>query len=235
MSAPYYQDDRVTLYHGDCMTETTWLEADVLVTDPPYGTDNGVGYGRRFVHNAAAGRHGMRISGDATTEVRDAALCLWDREREHGRGAKQVACFGSPRMPEPPGEWDCRLVWDKVEPGMNGGPWRYTHELIFVRGEGWTRLDASSYSILRFPKSGGMGNDERSEHPHRKPIGLMLSLVAPAPPGIITDPFAGSGSTLVAAKQLGRTAIGVEIDEAYCEVIAKRLSQDVLDFGEVTA
>jgi hypothetical protein len=217
MTTPYYSDEFVTLFLGDCLEVTEWLAADVLVTDPPYGTEGIAG---------GYGRAGFTIANDATTEARDEVLTNW--------GERPALCFGTPRMAEPPGGWIYRLVWDKVEPGMNGGAWRYTHECIYVRGVGWTRLSASSYSILRFPRSDGMGNDERTEHPHRKPVGLLETLISAAPPGVIADPFAGSGSTLVAAKALGRRAIGVELEERYCEIAARRLAQGVLDFGAVS-
>lgn len=209
---PYYSDEFVTLYHGDCREITEWLAADVLVTDPPYGLQGQAGsYGRQCVN----------IAGDADVSVRNIALMNW--------GPKPACVFGSPKLPEPPGHWDHRLVWDKAEPGLNHGPWRYNHESIFVRGEGWTRLGPRSFSVLRF--AAGNGSPDRADHPHRKPDGLMQTLIAQAPEGAIADPFAGSGSTLVAAKRLGRKAIGVEIDKRYCSVIAARLSQDVLDFG----
>lgn len=219
---PYYEADGITLYHGDCREVTKWLSADVLVTDPPYGLETAA----RPDRPGAYGRNGhCTIAGDATSIVRDDMLTSW--------GERPIAVFSTPRLPEPPGIWEHRLVWDKVEPGMNGGPWRYTHELIFVRGSGWTRLHASSYSILRYPRSDGMTNEEREQHPHRKPVGLMRALIAAAPPGLVADPFAGTGSTLRAAKDLGIRCVGIEVSERYCEIAARRLEQGVLDFGSV--
>jgi len=220
---PYYEDEHVTLYHGDCLELTEWTSADVLVSDPPYGTQfsaenpNG-GYGRR--QNAGVGPEGFTIANDGSTETRDAALALW--------GSKPALVFGSPRLPDPPGNWADRLVWDKKRPGMNGGPWRYRHESIYVTA-GFVRTSNASVSILTaFP--------DQSEHMHAKPLGLMTALVETAPPGIIADPFAGSGTTLVAAAHLGRHAIGVEIDERYCELLAKRLGQQTfdLDWGDAS-
>jgi len=218
MSSPYYQDELVTLYHGDCLTYQEWLSADVLVTDPPYGTQFSEGnakggYGRR--QNAGLGPEGFTIANDGTTETRDAVLKLW--------GNRPALVFGSPRLPDPPIEVADRLVWDKKRPGMNGGPWRYRHESIYVT-QGFVRTSDASVSILTaFP--------EQSVHIHAKPLALMEALVESAPPGIIADPFAGSCSTLVAARNLGRKVIGVELEERYCELLATRLAKQTLFDG----
>jgi site-specific DNA-methyltransferase (adenine-specific) len=103
---------------------------------------------------------------------------------------------------------------------MNGGPWRYCHETVFVTA-GFVRTSDADLSILQF-------FPDQVEHIHAKPLGLMLHLMARAPSGVIADPFMGSGTTLRAAKDLGRRAIGIEIEERYCEVAAKRLAQRVL-------
>lgn len=219
-STPYYEDDLVTLYHGDSLEIVEWLAADVLVTDPPYGSENGVGYGR----SGGNGRDGnFFIANDTDADSRDRALALW--------GDKPRLVFHTPRLPEPPGHWNDRLVWDKREPGLNGGPWRYTHELIFVAGEGWIRQSASSFSILSFPS--GNGSYEKSLHAHAKPVQLMQSLILSAPPGVIAEPFAGSGSTVVAARNLGRRVIAVEIDEGHCRSIVARLAQQTFNFEEI--
>lgn len=217
----YYSDDYVQLYHGDCLKDhLDWVDADVLVTDPPYGTASvgwdvsyGRGASRRKGDTKVTAGH---IANDDTTGTRDAALSLW--------GGRPAIAFGSPRLPDPPGKWDDRLVWDKKRPGMNGGPFRYTHESIYARG--MTRANNGTFSVFSiYP--------DQADHIHAKPVALMVALMSTCPEGIIADPFSGSGSTLVAAKQLGRKVIGVELEERYCEIIAKRCAQDVLDFGSI--
>jgi site-specific DNA-methyltransferase (adenine-specific) len=207
----YYQDDLVTLYHGDCLTETAWLAANVLVTDPPYG----MAY--------VSGRTRLRrpILGETTINVRDEALALW------GHGPALV--FGTWKQPRPTGVRQL-IVWDKRGgAGFSGDlkmPWADITEEIYVLGHGWTggRVPAI-YSIATLPSA------NRPDHPTPKPIPLMQNLISRAPVGVISDPFAGSGATLIAARELGRTAIGVELEERYCELIAKRLQQQAFDFG----
>ena len=216
---PYYEDEWVTLYHGDCLQITDWLDGDVLVTDPPYGM--------AFDSGRVAGRS-RPIANDTTTATRDAALALW--------GARPWLMFGTWRQPRPEGTAQV-LVWDKTDgvgPGMGDltSAFGTSHEDIYLGGK-WPKQVARRGSVIR--TSYAMGNPNglvaTTGHPTPKPVDLMEVLLAGAPPGIISDPFAGSGSTLVAAKALGRKAIGVELEERYCEIAARRLAQDVLDFG----
>lgn len=120
-------------------------------------------------------------------------------------------------------------MWDKGVVGMGDTsfPWGRSYELIYVGGPGWAGKRETS--VIRVPHSAQAAS--QIGHPTPKPLALMEALISKAPAGVIADPFAGSGSTLVAAKALGRRAIGVEMSERYCEIAAGRLAQDVLDFG----
>lgn len=215
---PYYQDASVTLYHGDSRELDAWIEADILVTDPPYGIHHRTDGGRR--HGAATWRN-TRIANDLDTAARDEMLRLW--------GDKPALVFGSWRRPRPNATREL-LVWDKGPASGMGNlsmPWKPNHEEVYVLGDGFTgRRDSgvlSGHHVISWESNGRL-------HPHEKPLSLMEYLIRKCAPGAVADPFAGSGATLVAAKQLGRRATGVELDERYCEIAANRLCQDLLIF-----
>ena len=213
----YYQDDYVTLYHGDALTEhREWLDADVLVTDPPYGIAWKKGENRK-----ARSRTHVGILNDGDTHARDEAHEAWGTERP-------AVMFGSHRAPYPVGTRQV-LTWRKpVDAGVVGSTtgYRTDTELIFLTGR-HPKRNAQRSSVFT---TGGSIHRYLNTHPHAKPVELMTSLIEWLP-GVIADPFAGSGSTLIAARALGRRAIGVELHEPYCELIAKRLDQGVLDLA----
>jgi len=222
MTAPYWSGDGITLYLGDCRVVTEWLAADVLVTDPPYGIGWSKGHGASK-HNPAAN---SGIAGDKDTAVRDDALIAWG-------AARPGLVFGSLRAAYPDG-WHRMLVFHK--PALNAGlignrlPWLANWEPIFVLGV-WpdqTPCRDAVVSTSALTASGYSGYATRYQHPHAKPVDVMETLIAACPPGVIADPFAGCGSTLIAARNQGRQAIGVEIDERYAERAARRLDQGIL-------
>jgi DNA modification methylase len=215
---PYYEDDFVQLWHGDCREVTAWLEADVLVTDPPYGIAWRYGENRKRHSFGHAG-----IRNDEDTSARDEALRLW--------GDRPGIVFGTWSAAFP--DFRQVLVWRKpVDAGVVGSTtgFRRDTELMFMVGK-WPPLTARRSSVL-ITNSNKNAYLRPGQHPHAKPTGLMEELVGVTPPGVIADPFAGSGSTLIAAKLQGRRAIGVELEERYCEIAASRLAQDALPFGE---
>lgn len=217
MTEPYYSDEWVTLYLGDCREVSEWLSADVLVSDPPYGID----YKSNWHANAMA----RSIVGDADASLRDETLAAW--------GDKPALLFGTWKMPAPLGTRQL-LVWDtKGALGMGAMdlPWKPSHQQIYVLGKGFGGPRTSD--VLTVAPVQSLGYNGRT-HPHEKPVDLLMHLLDKCPPGTVADPFAGSGATLVAAKRLGRKAIGCEVEERYCEVIAARLSQGALDFGDAS-
>ena len=227
----YYQDDRVTLYHGDCLTDhREWLDADALVTDPPYGRAwrQGEVKSKQGTHaRNAASLTG--IANDDTTSARDNALDAWG-------SARRAIVFGDLMLQPPTGTKLVAIYAKPQDAGLRGAMdgIRRDAEAIYHMGKmksgigGRSSIYRTQASMVSNPygivaRSGG--------HPHAKPLDLMEELISALPPGVIADPFAGSGSTLIAARNLGRRAIGVELEEKYCEIIAKRLDQGVLDLG----
>jgi site-specific DNA-methyltransferase (adenine-specific) len=238
---PYYEDEHVTLFHGDCLEHPEWWTgADVLVTDPPYG----IGYRQgQMTGSTMADRlrtaqymratKKQRIASDRDVSVRDDALRIWCDS--------PAMCFGHWRKPRPD-RTVMRLLWIKAEAGTGlsspkDHPWITRDEEIYVLGDTQSLFANGKVDRNFIETSIPQSNAHRDiDHPTPKPLGLMQWLLGKCrPEWVIADPFAGSGSTLVAAKLLGRRAVGVELEERYCEIAARRLSQGVLDFGEWSA
>jgi site-specific DNA-methyltransferase (adenine-specific) len=212
---PYYQDDAVTIYHGDCREVLASIPTAgmVLVTDPPYGTANASSWD---------GVHGdCSVAGDDSTLLRDAVLAGWEGP---------AVVFGSWKRPRPTNT-KAVLIWDKGGHAGMGDlsfPWKPNTEEIYVIGPGFAGPRTTSVlSYWIHPTF----NAER-EHPTQKPVELMRDLISKCPPLCdVVDPFMGSGTTLRAAKDCGRHAVGIEIDERYCEIAARRMAQEVLPFA----
>lgn len=214
---PYYEHAGITIYHGDCREILPQLlKCDLLLTDPPYGVGfiHGVGGGNLARSTAFAGQ--AVIGDDEPFEPEwlfDLAedFCLW--------GANHYATHLPNRS--------CWLIWDKRE-GMCQND-QADCEIA------WTSLDSPA-RLFRHYWNGMLKASEAGTprvHPTQKPIALMKWCLSMFPDSVrIADPYCGSGGTLIAAKAMGLTASGIEIDERYCEIAAKRLSQEVFDFSE---
>jgi DNA modification methylase len=208
---PYYEHAGITIYHGDCREVLPTIDpVDLVLTDPPYG----------IALESHRGSKGWDINGDNSQELGDYVLrSLW---------GYPMIVFASPKKPWI-GDWSQYLVWWKG-PAVGGGGepsmyWKLDWELIQVRNLG--RLNGSRDSSVLENWIGPTGSPY---HPAQKPESLLLYLLGKVQAETILDPFMGSGTTLRAAKDLGRKAIGIEIEEKYCELAAKRLSQEVLAF-----
>lgn len=242
---PYYQDDHVTLYHGDCRDVLPTMPlVDVVVTSPPYNMGvtpggNGRGMYRHSTQVASrfsAGAYGTHDDampmGDYEAWQRECLSLMWDRTR--------LAIFYNHRPRIIHGLWTMPLAgdygslplrqvvtWERptgIDVGLTHYCTRAEWVMVFARPE-WRLVDHSA---------SGMGNvwsiaPEQSEHPAPFPIGLPIRCISStADVDTVLDPFAGSGTTLRAAKDLGRKAIGIEIEERFCEITARRCAQEVL-------
>lgn len=215
--SPYYEADGITIYCGDCAEIAPTLgRFDLLCTDPPYGI------GEARDKSSRAGR--IRRPGERPTPSKNYGDSDWDDLPPSDdlltdlRSRAQWQClFGGNYFTLPPSS--CWLVWDKEASGD------------FADGElAWTNY-RSAVRIKRHLWNGmrRVGNEQRY-HPTQKPLAIMSWAISLCPerPASILDPFMGSGTTLVAAKNLGIRAVGIEREERYCEIAVKRLAQQTL-------
>ncbi len=201
---PYYEDGLVTLYHGNCEDILPSLTGDLVLTDPPYGIDK--------------------------AEWDDIFPLTWMQFASHCApvGGVMPGTWNLLRCPQTVGDWTYR--WTLIAHLTNGmthgaiGYGNYIPCVVYTSPSGSAHRSASD--IQRFT----VGREAKPDHPSPKPYNVMGWLVERLSEKgqIIIDPFAGSGTTLVAAKQLGRRAIGIEISERYCELIVRRCAQGVL-------
>ena len=225
---PYYQDEWVTIYHGDCREILPELDVkvDLVLTDPPYGMNLNTdfsGMESRLFKGKTGGNYHNPVIGDSEPFNPQEIMCLIDCDEQLWFGADYY-CQRIPNIDK--GSW---LVWDKRLDASADKMWGSTFELI------WSRVPHRRL-VLRYKWAGifGMEHQDTNKriHPTQKPIELILRLINDYSEGgnVILDPFLGSGTTAYCAKKLNRKCIGIEIEEKYCEIAAKRCSQQVFDF-----
>jgi site-specific DNA-methyltransferase (adenine-specific) len=208
---PYYQDKWVTIYHGDCREILPQLDVkvDLVLTDPPYGVGKDYGEGSKDDLPTFVGA----VSFITSLNTKAVIFCPVSR------------LFDLPVRPEWIGIW--RKNWTGL--ALRSYPF-YPHweALAFYHlkgdyaGNKGHRSDVFDAASIR---------PDPNEHPAPKPESLISELIMFLQPELILDPFLGSGTTCYCAKKLNRHSIGIEIEEKFCEIAARRCSQEVMDFS----
>lgn len=211
----YYQDDYVTLYHGDCREIMPTLgKFDLVLTDPPYGI--GADEGRRYIPKP----HQKAKTPPKRYKEK------WDNERPSLVTFNQIlqsasihiiwgGNFFTDLLPQS-NRW---LTWDKVN-----------YMPTFSDGElAWTSLSGDSVKTFKYSGAGGTAKEKDRIHPTQKPLALFTWCLQQAGDfETVFDPFAGSGTTGVAAKLLRKRCVLIEREKSFCEGAVERLRQEVL-------
>lgn len=217
---PFYDRDGITLYCGDCREILPQLGTfDLLLTDPPYGID--AEKYRASLPNTMGDNRVEAIAGDSDVE---AARWLFTQISD----TQNAVVWGANNFPDllpHKGRWLC---WDK----------RITEAADKMLGSAfelaWTNKRSGFHKMYRVLHGGVVNADGGKRfHPTQKPILLFRKVIKDNPNAqTIIDPFAGSGTTLLAARLEGRQCVGIEINEEYCRIAAERLRQSVFDFSD---
>lgn len=253
MSRPYYEDDAVTIYHGDCLDILPELsDVDLFFTSPPYnlgthpsGRGSGMHVGSGYTANGKVWNRVADLAGgygEHSDAMPQDEYDEWQRECVQ---AMSLACSHDGAIfynhkPRPfngeiklPLDYGAGLplrqiiIWDRGV-GLNFSTSHFLPKsewIIVWAAPEWRLIDrqASAYGdVWRFAP------ESSTDHPAPFPIDLPKQAILATGADLIADPFMGSGTTLRAAKDLGRRAIGIDIDERYCEMAANRMAQEVL-------
>lgn len=219
--SPYYRDTAasICIYHGDCreLMPLLLVVADLVLTDPPYGIEADVKQAEK------EGKYGYKYYGDSN----------WDADRPDKRTLEMVRRCGKEQI-----IWGGNYFTDMLPPTMCWLGW-YKGQEGFSLADfelAWTSYWNAS-RLKTVPRSRAV--QDGKVHPTQKSLEVFKWCIveiadrySKQPPMTIIDPYMGSGTTLVAAKHLARAAIGIDINEAYCELAANRLRQGVMEFQE---
>ena len=221
---PYWSDAHCQLFLGDCREVLPYLPfADVLITDPPYAS---------AAATATTGWAKQKWGGNwgdmsLVTLMAEATLDAAKLYHEHevywftdnlSHAALTPLLFRRYPILQ-------TIVWDRDMLGMGAYYRKQTEFILYGRTRNAPEFASrTARDLIRLKP-----DYAEREHPAQKPVGLLTALLANSAPGLVLDPYAGAGTTLVAARNLGRDAVGIEIEERYCEIAARRLSQGVLD------
>jgi DNA modification methylase len=245
---PYYEDEQATIFHADCRDVLPTLsDVSLVVTSPPYnlGTSSGGGFGSGSLA-AADMTGGYDASADALLASEydewqtDVVSSLWSVLADDGAifyNHKPRIQNGVAKLPTDYGvglPLRQVIIWDRGT-GLNFSPTFFLPKcewIVVWAKPAWTLRDRSVSQlgdVWRFPP------ESSDAHPAAFPLGLPARVIDSTNPGLVLDPFMGSGTTLRAAKDAGRSAIGCDTSERYCEIAATRLAQGVLEFGPTAA
>jgi site-specific DNA-methyltransferase (adenine-specific) len=209
--APYYTDDVVTIYHGDCREILPHLSPDVVVTDPPFNV--GKNYGA-FKDKMESSEYEALMRTVAAAASR------------HGWVAPHVQLR---LFLEILGPQAVTIVVRRGAAGPYRFGWSSQFEMLLAVGKP-NRMTPDLWDDIRLKGEGYFFREEHYDNPGYTPYQILARLVAllSQPGELVVDPFMGTGTTLHAAKAQGRRAVGIELDERWCEVAAARCSQEVL-------
>lgn len=217
---PYYEKDGITIYHGDCreiFSPDVFSDLDggdpwVVLTDPPYGTGQKIAYD---------------VYRDTMPEWKAIMEWLLNLPYPMAFTMSHTRLFDLPKRPQWTGCWDKVFTGGIVHVGASP-TWE---PICFYNLPNGSHSGAARWDdIFRFAPHGFPFNvgKEKDGHPCPKPVALYQRLLSVMPDGVVVDPMMGSGTTLRAAKDVGRRALGIDLSERYCEIAAKRLAQGAL-------
>jgi site-specific DNA-methyltransferase (adenine-specific) len=259
---PYYEDEAVMIYHGDCREVLLQLTepVDLVLTDPPYNVSARNGRGNTTIGRVKR-KHvitGARADGSESYREIKRDFGEWDYDWDATpllSETRRLLCDGGSLIAftsefllaaylQSGLDHRCLLYWLKANPAPNfRGLYQRSVEMAVwqTKGGSWTfNASGATKNTVAAPIVSGwrcQNTNEKRRHPTQKPLEVVSHWmqIHSNPGDLILDPFMGSGTTLRAAKDLGRRAIGIEIEERYCEIAAKRMAQAVMPLPLVPA